>query len=187
MLNFYLKGWNFQSTTTDLRIFNGPRCGWLKILSWGQLFCIIRIAEWRWTVIQSDRIFSSIRAAILDSFSCILFLRQMHLSLNMHYFIKFTQVYPYFQWSNVLFGSYLRQSWIGGKRCVRRDFLAPISNVYKNFIFWTLVCLKTFLSISPLKAQEIHNACTPEPLYNTMRYNTILDIKRIRVGPQLAI
>ena len=28
---------------------------------------------------------------------------------------------------------------------------------------------------------------TPEPLYNTVRYNTVLDITRIRVGPQIAI
>ena len=28
---------------------------------------------------------------------------------------------------------------------------------------------------------------TPEPLYNTVRYNTVLDITRIRTGPQMAI
>ena len=28
---------------------------------------------------------------------------------------------------------------------------------------------------------------TPEPLYNTVRYNTVLDITRIRVGSQIAI
>ena len=28
---------------------------------------------------------------------------------------------------------------------------------------------------------------TPQPLYNTVRYNTVLDITRIRVGPQLVI
>ena len=28
---------------------------------------------------------------------------------------------------------------------------------------------------------------TPEPLYNTVRYNMVLDITRIRVGPQMAI
>ena len=28
---------------------------------------------------------------------------------------------------------------------------------------------------------------TPEALYNTVRYNTVLDITRIRVGPQMAI
>ena len=28
---------------------------------------------------------------------------------------------------------------------------------------------------------------TPEPLYNTVRYNTVLNITRIRVGPQMAI
>ena len=41
------------------------------------------------TVIPSDRIFSSLRKTIMDSFSCILFLPQLHLSLNMHYFINF--------------------------------------------------------------------------------------------------
>ena len=29
--------------------------------------------------------------------------------------------------------------------------------------------------------------CTPQPLYNTVRYNTVLDITRISVGPQLVI
>ena len=30
-------------------------------------------------------------------------------------------------------------------------------------------------------------ACTPEPLYITVRYNTVLDITRIGTGPQMAI
>ena len=29
--------------------------------------------------------------------------------------------------------------------------------------------------------------CTPQPLYNTVRYNTVLDTIRTRVGPQIAI
>ena len=29
--------------------------------------------------------------------------------------------------------------------------------------------------------------CTPQPLYNTVRYNTVLDTTRISVGPQLFI
>ena len=29
--------------------------------------------------------------------------------------------------------------------------------------------------------------CTPEPLYNTVHYNTVLALTRIRVGPQMAI
>ena len=28
---------------------------------------------------------------------------------------------------------------------------------------------------------------TPEPLYNTVHYNTVLDITRIRIGPQVTI
>ena len=28
---------------------------------------------------------------------------------------------------------------------------------------------------------------TPQPLYNTVRYNTVLDITRINVGPKLVI
>ena len=28
---------------------------------------------------------------------------------------------------------------------------------------------------------------TPQPLYNTVRYNTVLDITRISVGPQMVI
>ena len=33
--------------------------------------------------------------------------------------------------------------------------------------------------------QDLQN--TPEPLYNTVRYNTVLDITRIGTGPQMAI
>ena len=29
--------------------------------------------------------------------------------------------------------------------------------------------------------------CTPEPLYNTLSYNTVLDITLITTGPQLLI
>ena len=36
-----------------------------------------------------------------------------------------------------------------------------------------------------LKKLKINN--TPQPLYNTVRYNTVLDITRISVGPQLVI
>ena len=38
----------------------------------------------------SDGIFNSHRRTIMDSFSCILFLRQLHLDLNMCCFINFT-------------------------------------------------------------------------------------------------
>ena len=31
------------------------------------------------------------------------------------------------------------------------------------------------------------DTCTPQPLYNTVRYNTVLDITRISAGPQMVI
>ena len=34
---------------------------------------------------------------------------------------------------------------------------------------------------------EKRNSVTPQPLYNTVRYNTVLDITRISVEPQLVI
>ena len=33
----------------------------------------------------------------------------------------------------------------------------------------------------------LSNVYTPQPLYNTVRYNTVLDITRISVGPQFVI
>ena len=42
------------------------------------------------TVIPSDGIFNSHRTAIMDSFSCILFLQQLHLKFYMHYNIHTT-------------------------------------------------------------------------------------------------
>ena len=41
-------------------------------------------------VIASDGIFYSQRTAIMDAFSCILFLQQQHLSLHTSYFVTFT-------------------------------------------------------------------------------------------------
>ena len=38
----------------------------------------------------SDGIFNSNQTTITDSFSCILFFQQLHLGLNMCYFINFT-------------------------------------------------------------------------------------------------
>ena len=40
------------------------------------------------------------------------------------------------------------------------------------------------LVISDKESKEIY---TPQPLYNTVRYNTVLDITQISVGPQLVI
>ena len=48
------------------------------------------------TVIQSDGIFSAHRTTIMDSFSCILLLRQQHLSLNVCCFVNFMLKYPHF-------------------------------------------------------------------------------------------
>ena len=65
-----------------VRLFNG--CGKrIENLSQGQLFGITRLG----------RVFKSHRKTIIDSFSCILFLLQLHLSLNVCYFINFTLKY----------------------------------------------------------------------------------------------
>ena len=68
----------------------------------------VRHREWCRTVILTDGIFNSHRTTIMDSFSCILFLRQLHLSLSMYFLINFMQKYNYIQSRNVWFGSYLR-------------------------------------------------------------------------------
>ena len=49
------------------------------------------------TVIPSDGIFSSHWTTIVDSFSCILFLRLWHLNFYMRYFINIMLKYPHFQ------------------------------------------------------------------------------------------
>ena len=56
-----------------------------------KLFSIVRLAEWCRTVILSDGTFNLHKTTIMDYFSCILFLRQLHLGLNMYSFINFMQ------------------------------------------------------------------------------------------------
>ena len=60
------------------------RCG-LEITSLGITVRHHRACR---SVIPSDRIFSSQRTTFIDSFTCILFFRQLHLSLNMHCFYE---------------------------------------------------------------------------------------------------
>ena len=62
-------------------LVSGVGCGlWL----WHSLdFSINFFAEWCRTVIPSAGFFNSHPTTIIDSFSCILFLRQFYLSLNM--------------------------------------------------------------------------------------------------------
>ena len=57
---------------------------------------------------SSDGIFNLHRKPIMDSFSCILFLRRLHLDLNMSCFINFTLKYLHFfiKKSSVRFHSY---------------------------------------------------------------------------------
>ena len=51
----------------------------------------MRLAKWCWTVLPGDGIFNSHRKTIMDLFSCMLFLPQFNLRLNMHYFmLKYT-------------------------------------------------------------------------------------------------
>ena len=72
--------------TPDItRIYNVVRCG-LKIPSKRYLFGIMRrLASWCWTVVPSDGIFNLLWTSIIDSFSCILFLWQLYLSLHNGY------------------------------------------------------------------------------------------------------
>ena len=59
-------------------------------------------ASWCRTVIPSDRIFNSHRTTtIIDSFSCILFLRRLYLILSMRYFINFTLKYVHFRYKKM--------------------------------------------------------------------------------------
>ena len=68
----------------------------------------VRHHEWCKTVIPSDVVFNLHRTTIKDSFSCILFLWQQHLSLNVCYFVSFTLRYLHFWSRHVLFRSYIR-------------------------------------------------------------------------------
>ena len=63
-----------------------------------------------------------------------------------------------------------------------------VANLRKTMIYNTKVDLvdgnvftKFGLNLS-IRFQD-----TPQPLYNTVRYNTVLDITRISVGPQMVI
>ena len=42
---------------------------------------------------------------------------------------------------------------------------------------------ETYLAVSAWAVID----STPQPLYNTVRYNTVLDITRISVGPKISI
>ena len=65
---------------------------------------ITRLAEWCRTVIPNDGIFNSHQTVIMDSFSCMLFLHQQYLSVNMCYFVNLALNYLHF-WS--------REVWLG--------------------------------------------------------------------------
>ena len=71
-----------------IRIFNGREV-WIENSVKRVTVRHHRLAEWCRTVILSDRIFNSHWKIIMDSFSCIPFLPQLHLSLNMCYLINF--------------------------------------------------------------------------------------------------
>ena len=82
---FYNYTAHFSSTTSWIEYKN---LSWL----WGAHWKFHQehncSASWGLAVIPSDGIFNSLRTAITDSFSCILFLRQLHLGLNMCCFIS---------------------------------------------------------------------------------------------------
>ena len=70
-----------------LRIFNGCE---LRIEN-SVMTVTVQLAERCRTVILSDGAFNLHQTTVMDSFSCILFLRQLHLGLNMYSFINFVQ------------------------------------------------------------------------------------------------
>lgn len=81
--------WHVHPAKTGIiRIFNG--CG----------------VQIEYFVIPSDGSSSSHRTTTTDSFSCLLFLRQLYLSLDVHYFINFTLTQVCF-WSRNIQFSYL--------------------------------------------------------------------------------
>ena len=68
----------------------------------------MKFAEWYQIAIQSDGIFNSHRTTLTDSFSCILFLWQLHLNFCMRYFNNITLLYLQFRSKLVRICSYLR-------------------------------------------------------------------------------
>ena len=74
-------------------------------------------ASWCRTVIPSDRIFNSHRTTIMDSFSCVLFLPQLHVCLNLYYFkiSNESSNNDIFRSRDARFGSYLRR-WLQNVR-----------------------------------------------------------------------
>ena len=63
--------------------------------------------------------------------------------------------------------------------------------VLSNEMIINIVLLHVWHTISSLKfvfkRGQDRLPYTPQPLYNTVRYNTALDITRINVGPQMVI
>ena len=76
-------------TLQSIRIFNG--CEMLiensvtRVTVWNQEACRVMPKSY-----PSEGIFNLHRRTIMDSFSCLLFLRQLHLDLKMCCFINFT-------------------------------------------------------------------------------------------------
>ena len=84
------------------------RCG-LKIPPRGLLFGITRLAEWCRTVIPSDISYKSHQTLIMDSCSCILFIRQLRVDLYTSYFINITLKCQYFRSRNVWYSFFLQR------------------------------------------------------------------------------
>ena len=110
----------------------------------------MRLTKWCRIVIPRDRIFSSHQTATMYSFSCILFLRQMHLSLNVPYFSNFTLNYSYFRSRNVrfvkMFGERWCQNW---HHTIKKDVLTSCMRVIR----WHFLALVSHMEI-PVGMQE---------------------------------
>ena len=88
----------------NIRIFNGCE---VQIEN-----SVMRVTVWHhkaYRCIPRDEIFNLHQTTIIDCFSCILFLRQLHLGLNRCCFINFTLKLLNYLSRNVRFSSYLRR------------------------------------------------------------------------------
>ena len=72
---------------------------------------------------------------------------------------------------------------------VYRNQAAAYLSLFSSFFFLSnFQTLKFFITFSSQTVRPRRlKLGTPEPLYNTVRYNTVLDITRIGTGPQMAI
>ena len=109
------------------------------------------------TVIPSDGIFSLHQTAIMDSFSCILFLQ---LSWHMGNFVSFAPKYLHFGSRNIWFGCYLRR-W--------------------RWNFWQKMTSQTDIMMSKRHPDVMHESCLTPP-HLTIHFLALVGFTEIPVG-----